>query len=186
MNNDNMLSIKIKTIAAFNHHGVVGDVLTPDIGALATAALVFKRNVMINTLGFQSIQFAKKIFSLYVDLLCLIIRKSQPLTHTFASVNPQRVLFHTEVRPQIGPGESFEENEMGLWFVVGFYHLIVMQKEVERMVYPFSKPLESHLALTSCALQSSASLSFLVSSSMESLSSTTSLTSFPWGSSSHA
>ena len=112
-----MLSIKIKTIAAFNHHGVVGDVLTPDIGALATAALVFKRNVMINTLGFQSIQFAKKIFSLYVELLCLIIRKSQPLTHTFASVNPQRVLFHTEVRPQIGPGESFEENEMGLRLV---------------------------------------------------------------------
>ena len=54
---------------------------------------------------------------MFVDLLCLIIRKSQPLTHTFASVNPQRVLFHTEVRPQIGPGESFEENEMGLWLV---------------------------------------------------------------------
>ena len=44
MNNDNMLSIKIKTIAAFNHHGVVGDVLTPDIGALATAALFSKEN----------------------------------------------------------------------------------------------------------------------------------------------
>ena len=55
MNNDNMLSIKIKTIAAFNHHGVVGDVLTPDIGALATAALGFKRNVMINTFRFQSV-----------------------------------------------------------------------------------------------------------------------------------
>ena len=57
---------------------------------------------------------------MFVDLLCLIIRKSQPLTHTFASVNPQRVLFHTEVRPQIGPGERFEENEMGFGWSLSF------------------------------------------------------------------
>ena len=44
----------------------------------------------------------------------------------------------------------------------------------------------SDLALTSWALQSSASMSFLVRSSIESFSSTTSLTSFPCGSSSHA
>ena len=36
----------------------------------------------------------------------LIIRKPQSLPHTFAPVNPQGILLHTQVRSQIGPGTN--------------------------------------------------------------------------------